>query len=203
SAGSNQGGATVNVPLSFSDIPPGHWAYDAIMEMVSINMFKGMTEPDANGVALFGESDPMTYVQFLAVMTRLLYPSVDEDYSFAAEEGWFMPYYYAALDFGLIEYNEVAVADLNKPMTREQMARVLVRSGILFGTVTGETGYTDFPDVDKVGDEYFEAVAIAYGEGLLCGVDAAGTFNPQGTLTRAQAAMVCYRLLDSSTRVLP
>ena len=191
------------VPKSFSDIPSSHWAHDAIMEMVTMGILKGATLPDANGIATFNAGGQMKYAEFLAVMTRMIYPDVDIDYAGYADEGWYMPFYYAALDMELVFEGEVTKAQLMQPMTREQMARVLVRTGMIIGTVSGEVGYTDFPDIYAVGDEYFESVAMAYGEGLLCGVDSKGTFNPKGTLTRAEAAMVCFRLLDYSARKLP
>lgn len=194
---------TPEIPSAFSDIPDTHYAHDAIMEMVGIGMFKGATAPDANGVATFNARGQMKYGEFLAVMTRLLMPDVENDFAGAEKEGWMMPYYYGALAAGILYEDDIDPKDLGKPMTREEMAKILVRTGMMFGSVTGEVGYTDFPDIYNVGDEYFEYVAMAYGEGLLCGVDSKGTFNPKGTLSRADAALVCYRLLDYGARVAP
>ena len=56
------------------------------------------------------------------------------------------------------------------------------------------------PDYNSIGTYYRNYVQIAYSKGFIAGVDNAGTFNPMGTLNRAQAATVLYRLVEPSTR---
>ena len=57
------------------------------------------------------------------------------------------------------------------------------------------------PDVTP--DETLDAAAILrlYQAGILTGVDAAGSFNGSGELTRAQAAMMLARVLEPSLRI--
>ena len=56
-------------------------------------------------------------------------------------------------------------------------------------------------DFAEVTEEYQNYVQKAYTKGILTGVDTKGTFDPDGTLTRAQAATVLYRVINSSARL--
>lgn len=58
----------------------------------------------------------------------------------------------------------------------------------------------DIPDLDR---DYHRSPAVyrLYDAGILTGVDAYGTFDGEGTLTRAQAAVMVARVLDESLRV--
>jgi hypothetical protein len=58
-------------------------------------------------------------------------------------------------------------------------------------------GEGDFPFVDVPADAYYaDAVRWAYGEGITIGVDATH-FDPDGTVTRAQAFTFLYRYEQS------
>ncbi|MBE7050163.1 MAG: S-layer homology domain-containing protein, partial [Ruminococcaceae bacterium] len=56
------------------------------------------------------------------------------------------------------------------------------------------------PDYNQVGKEYTMYVEMAYSMGILCGVDDKGTFAPLQTLTRAEAATVLYRIINTESR---
>lgn len=191
-----------NKLLYFKDVPASHWAHDAVMDMVKIKLFKGTTEPDANGAALFSPDKTMTYAEFITVITRHVCPAYVEEYMYLSlYHNWYIPYCKAAVEAGISDDSGYEQPMYTQPVTREHMAKLLVRACNKSGEKLGADKYTAFPDYDKVSPEYKDYVAIAYAEGLLCGIDNAGTFDPQGTLTRAQAATVLYRLVDPSTRV--
>lgn len=57
------------------------------------------------------------------------------------------------------------------------------------------------PDVDPMEDTDAEAILRLYGAGILTGVDSTGRFNGNGELTRAQAAAILARALDSGRRI--
>lgn len=186
--------------ISFSDISANHWAYNSIMNMVNKGVIAGTTTP-VNGVGTFAPNDSMTRAQFITVVTRYVYPN--ELASQPKAEPWYMSNYYVAVDMGLInEYEFNSSADvMNKPMTRQEMAMVLVRAMDALGEDTSnKVPESRIPDYNKVGGHYKDYVRVAYKEGLIAGVDTVGTFNPGGTLTRAQAATVLNRLIDASTR---
>ena len=55
------------------------------------------------------------------------------------------------------------------------------------------------PDVDADTD-YFEDILLFYEVGIIGGIDAQGTFNPDSKITRAEAATIFMNLIDTSKR---
>lgn len=192
---------------SFKDVPSTHWAHDAIMKMVGMNMFSGTTTPDANGVGTFDPNSTMTRAQFITVVTRYLYADeVSSTYDKLKAEGgkidWYTSNYIVAVEKGLLtQYELGGYEGMQTPMSRQEMAMVLVRACDAKGEERGSTiSNSRIPDYNSIGTAYRSYVKVAYTKGLIAGVDQQGTFVPSGTLTRAQAAMVLYRLVDEDSR---
>ena len=185
---------------AFSDVPTSHWAHDAIMDMVSKGLFSGTTTP-VNGIGTFEPDATMTRAQFITVVTRYLFAN-DLKGAASVDGVWYGANYNVAVDNGLVKESEFSIEAMNKPMTRQEMAMVLVRAMDKLGEDKGILISTSrIPDYNGIGTYYRNYVQIAYSKGFIAGVDNAGTFSPMGTLNRAQAATVLYRLVEPSTRV--
>ena len=200
--------AAINNLKGFRDVVKGDpnkagWAYDAIMKMVDKGLFAGTEKPDANGYGLFSPNSPMTRAQFVTVVTRYLY---DADLQAIADEHkdsgvWYSANYEVAVDHGLITEREFAEEDMNVAMTRQEMAMVLVRAADELGQHPKQLiSPLRIADYNTIGGYYKDYVQECYSMGMICGTDAKGTFAPMGTLTRAQAATVLYRLVAPETR---
>lgn len=185
---------------AFSDVSTSHWAHDAIMDMVSKGLFSGTTTP-VNGIGTFEPDATMTRAQFITVVTRYLFAN-DLKGAASVDGVWYGANYNVAVDNGLLKESEFSIEAMNKPMTRQEMAMVLVRAMDKLGEDKGILISTScIPDYNSIGTYYRNYVQIAYSKGFIAGVDNAGTFSPMGTLNRAQAATVLYRLVEPSTRV--
>lgn len=77
-------------------------------------------------------------------------------------------------------------------LTREEAAVILAKA---LGADTSTTTALTFKDTAKISPEAKNAIAFAVGKGYLKG-EGANTFNPNGTLTRAQAAAILHRVLE-------
>ena len=187
---------------SFSDVPTNHWAYKDIMNMVSKGVIAGTTTPDANGVGTFAPNAPMTRAQFVTVVTRYLYPTDLAEMGDRPEgTPWFFNNYQLALEKGILTNNDFAMNNMDVPMTRQEMAMVIVRAcGELGETTTSTISNSRIPDYNSIGTAYRSYVKVAYSKGIIAGTDQAGTFNPLGTLNRAQASAVLNRLIEPETR---
>lgn len=150
--------------------------------------------------ALFAPDDIMTRAEFTAVVVRALYKS--ELDTMPSATPWWSNSYQVALQKGILKSNELDKGDMDKGMSRQEMALVLVRA-------TEQLGKSDIhfistsriADYDAVGTYYRDAVVKAFSMGLIAGTDAKGTYNPQATMNRAQGATVLNRLVDSSSRI--
>lgn len=188
---------------SFSDVPSNHWAHTPIMKMVAQGLFAGTTQPDANGVGTFSPNSPMTRAQFVTVVTRYLYADelAELDKEYGKPDVWFEHNYEVAVDNGIIKESEFAMSEMNVAMSRQEMAMVLVRAAGEKGEHAEKLIHTQrIADYDTIGGYYKDYVRECYSMGMICGTDSKGTFNPNGTLNRAQAATVLYRLVDASSR---
>lgn len=201
--------APINNLKGFRDVIKGDsnnagWAYDAIMDMVEMGLFAGTEKPDANGYGLFSPKSPMTRAQFVTVVTRYLYDA--ELKAMEAEDGepsyWFEYNYELALEHGILKESEFSVEAMSTPMTRQEMAMVLVRAAAEKGEHAEQLVHTQrIADYNTVGGYYKEYVRQCYSMGMLCGIDNKGTFAPNEGLTRAAAATVLYRLVNSDNRI--
>ncbi|MBR5228367.1 MAG: S-layer homology domain-containing protein, partial [Firmicutes bacterium] len=189
-------------PKSFKDVAEARWSHDAIMEMVDLGLFTGMTTPDKNGVASFEPTGTMTVAQFVTVATRILY----QDQLDAAEAGqyWYSKNYDVAIANGLIKATEFSIDDMTKNITREQMALIAVRTAAAQGDNSStEAPDSIIPDIAQADSYYKSFVKYSYAMGLITGMDDAGNFAPKNTLTREQGAMVAYRLIHEEVRQYP
>ena len=186
--------------IIYTDVSPEHWAYAAIMDMTSRGMFNGTSISD-DGTATFSPNADMTRAQFVAVLTRYLYSKQLEEMQ--PGETWYSNNYYLALKNGLLTSDELDGGVLTTPCSRQEMSMLLVRAAYAGAGETAELLIPSnrIPDYENVNQYYKPFVLQAYSMGFLAGVDSSGTFNPEGHLNRAQAAMVIYRLLDPSARV--
>ena len=185
---------------SFSDVAAGRWSHSAIMEMVDLGLFAGTEKPNANGVGEFDPTGTMTRAQFVTVITRYLYN--EELQGLAAGTYWYSNNYDVAVKHGIITNNEFAARDMDQPVTRQEMALMVVRAleagNVDVSDMADEADIADFADI---GSYYRDYVRQALAMGLITGYDDQGTFGPNDTLTREQGAMVIYRLVNEDARV--
>lgn len=94
------------------------------------------------------------------------------------------------------DQNELDIGFSDTPANRANFATTLALA-------TGELRQTrqvdQIPDVSECW--YSVDVTMLYQAGILTGKDAYGTFDPEGTLTRAEAATMVARVLDESLRL--
>ena len=187
--------------IIFSDVKAGDWYYEPVMAMAEMGLIGGTTTP-VNGVGTYSPDSSMTKAQFITILTRYLFPEDVKNYNGQYNAYWYSANYGVAVDKGLIKNTEFSEAAMDKPANRQEMSMMLVRSMEVLGMDTSaQTDKSAIPDYDTIGTYYRDYVRVAYKAGMIAGVDSAGTFNPLGTLNRAQAATVLNRLIDKSTRV--
>ncbi len=113
---------------------------------------------------------------------------------------WAQPYIETALSEGLVEKGEFA--DYKKPLTREQMARIIVRAALKVDEKP-DGQYDPYiigkvADYEQIDDNLKQHVLDSYKLGLIQG--SGSKFRPKDTLTRAEAAAVIIRILDTAER---
>ena len=179
--------------VRFPDIT-GHWAEDTILEMYD----EGMVSGRANNT--FEPEMPVTRAEFLTMALRACqytessFTDTFEDVPFTA---WYARSVITAHENNLIDYALIDGKKLypDQAITREEAASVLVNAHVMKKRRTLAEAdlvtYSDFVTISEWAQSYMaKAVAL----GLMQGD--ANKLNPQGTLTRAEAATMLANLLD-------
>ncbi|MFC9415944.1 S-layer homology domain-containing protein [Bacillus mobilis] len=175
---------------AFKDVPKGHWSADAINSMAA----KGIIVGTGNG--LFGFGDDVTRAQVATFMVKakgIEAGSTKTPFTDVPESSIYAKYIAAA------EANKI-MAGLgdnkfgpDEKLTRAQMAQLLVNA---YGFKADENNKKSFNDIDglswataKSSIETLASLGIVAGEGE-------GKFNPNGVVTREQAAQFIYNAMN-------
>lgn len=181
--------------MKFDDID-GHWAKDYIVAMYNANIINGMEETK------FGPDAQVTRAQFVKLIVAMLGLDITEAYSGTctdvAAADWFAPYVQAAEKAALIDANMIVDNKFNpnENITREEMASLVVAAA-----KAKEVDYTGgsidtFTDKDTISAWAADYVAGAAKLGIVNGMED-GSFAPKAEATRAQAATMIARLVDT------
>ncbi|RKL62661.1 S-layer protein [Thermoanaerobacteraceae bacterium SP2] len=176
---------------AFTDIK-GHWAEKDIQLLVDMGVIESKEDkfrPDEN----INQGD---FIKLLMIATGRGPINDEVALKYGIEAGKdsgddIQKYIDAAIKAGIVKQGEV---DAQKPLPREKMAAFLVRS-LGFEKVASITGIYTVPAKDAAGisPAYKGHAAVAMGLSLITGID--GRFEPRGSVTRAQAAVVLVRML--------
>ncbi|GAB6179374.1 hypothetical protein JCM14036_06930 [Desulfotomaculum defluvii] len=178
----------------FTDIAK-HWAKNNIEIMAARHVVRGLT-PET-----FGPNETVTRGQFTVMLVRALgltesaggvkFKDVPPNYWCADAVG-------TAVKMGLVAGYSAEIFGPNDPITREQMATILVRA-LRFNNQkplpSGGTSLEQFIDGSTIASWARNSVSIIVQEGIMRGQDG-GKFAPKALTTRAEAATVMVRLLD-------
>lgn len=180
---------TVPAFAAFSDVSENAWYaadVEAVQEYGIINGV-GDNRFDPEGTLTIAEALTM------AVRTNARHNSAEVP---VAEGAWYQGAVNYATENGMIFGTEFA--DYNANVTRAQMA-------YLFANALPESEYTAINDVTALPDvkeqtQYSNEIFLLYNAGILTGSDKYGTFKPDDTIIRAEAAAIINRVVDPSKR---
>lgn len=185
--------AVLQVTKQFVDVSDTNWAYEAVAGLAAKQVVKGT----ANGA--FEPGRPVSRAEFVAMLTRglRLEPGTAAGFTDVASDAWYSDAVSAAYNAGIIKGRAAKAGmqfDPNAPVTRQEMAVMLMNAYALKGTTSeGTLQSGSFADEDKISDWANSAIKNAYALGLVQGRGDGG-FAPTEPLTRAEAAQAVYQL---------
>ncbi len=171
----------------FVDIS-GHWAKDEILNSTYRGWFQGVDGTH------FAPNVSTTRAMMVTTLYRLAgAPEVTEKSSFTdvPEDAWYADAVAWATQSGVTEGTSEETFSPNEEVTREQAAAFLYRyvTNVLGFWLTPEGDLSGYTDGDRISEFATEAVLWATDAGIFQGFPD-GTFQPQGSLTRAQLARI-------------
>ncbi len=182
----------------YSDVPSGHWAYGEIQQATAAGLFTGY--PDGT----FGLGKSLTRSEFAVALCRFFSwePADVTTSSFSdCTNEFYIPYIEALLTHGAVDAG--GTFRPTAPITRGEMAEMMVRGlgyQSLAKAAVEKQEKNPFTDV-SYSDADAGYILVAYTLGILQG-NGNGTFRPDGTATREQAAALLVRTYQRFTSSL-
>lgn len=175
-----------SAPLPFQDLGTVPWAVPAITDLYRRGLIQGLSP------TRFGPNQPVTVGMGAVLLDRLLppAPSPADAVPPVAAPGWAAP----ALERLAAEGFSLPQVPADIPLTRLQLARLL--AGLLHLSPPATPAV--FADTVSLSAPDREAIAAVTAAGLLAGVSP-GRFQPQGTVNRAQMAVVLDRIAQAGS----
>lgn len=179
------------IAISYIDID-NHWANTEISALSKMGLVNGFADNT------FRPDENVTRAQFAKMIIEakninsITYAPVFKDVN---ENDWFSGYASAAYEAGFAKGDDNGNFNPELNITRQEMAVMAVRA---FGII--KEGECDFSDKSDIAQWAETAVASASNSGIITGRDN-NLFMPQNNATRAEAAVIMYRLINLSADV--
>lgn len=174
----------------FSDVSADSWYADSVAAVCTAGLMTGSGDT-------FSPDGQLTAAEALALACRVHSLLTGGDGSFSEGSPWYLVYAEYAAANGLLTE---APTDYTETVTRAEFAQLL--SAALPDADAAAISDVDdgmIPDVDTEA-VYADAVYRLYRAGILTGGND-GSFRPESSITRAEAAAVLARILDPDSRV--
>lgn len=181
---------------SFSDVEENHWAKESIEYLVESNVISGYSDGS------FKPNKNIKIDEFMVLLVKSMGHQVER----LEGDDWESPYIRKAKQIGLFNMDQFLYNNLKltSDITREEMIRITmsalsITEGLPYPSEINQYIKYDITDSDKIYYEITRNVIDAYKLGIVSGLPD-GSFKPQKTVTRAEAASVLVKFLDPSTR---
>ena len=162
----------------FADVPEGHWAEAAIRYVWENGLMNGTS------AASFNPGGTVSRQQVWMILARMAGADSAE---MAAAKAW-------AVAGGISDGTSPGGA-----VTRQQFAALLYRFAVMMGydvSVGESTNILSYADAFDAAEYAIPALQWACGAGIIHGTGDGSTLSPQGTATRAQAAVMLERFCE-------
>lgn len=167
-----------------------HWSRQYVGKLTGLEIISG------NGDGTFKPDNPVQVDQFIKMTVRAL--------GFKPGEGakyWAQPYIDTAIQQKIISAEEFK--NYKRSITRQEAARIISKAALLIEAAPNAKMdalvRSKIRDYAKIADADKQSVLTVYELGLMSGTPD-GTFKPVNSLTRAEAAAVIIRYLDTKER---
>ncbi|WP_416367204.1 pullulanase [Paenibacillus sanfengchensis] len=181
--------AVLELNKAFADLT-GHWAESAVKQLAARHIVNG------TGGSEFNPGRQLTRAEFAAMLVRGLNLNAQEGGIFNDTESsaWYASAVGTAQLHGLINGKDKGVFAPNDPITREEMAVMLVRAYRMTKEAIAASESMTYTDGVQVSVWAAKAVREAGGLGLMKG-QGNGKFSPKAYATRAESAQAMLNLL--------
>jgi len=170
-----------NNSLTFHDVKKPDWFYNWVSNLSSTGITVG--HPDGT----YKPYNTIDIAEFITFAVKALGYRLENGKNFWADN-----YIIKAKDLKLIDEGEYN--DYKTPISREQMAKIIVRAINGKYNSSMDKYITEIKDFDKASSVYKEYILIAYSTGIMVGSEK--LIKPTDNANRAEAAVLIVKLYD-------
>lgn len=184
-----------NVPsgvTGFKDVSASHWAHSYVTELVNKGIISGYDDNT------FRPSSNVTREEFIKMIVGAagLYSNDAEcDFADVPNNAWYYRYVASAFVNEIVNGVTDTMFGIGQNITRQDVAVIGARILARFEKETTENNVT-LTDFDTVSDYAQDSVKLLNSMGIINGFDD-GSFKPHNALTRAEAATIICKLINS------
>lgn len=179
---------SIVVAVSFKDMNSSHWAYKYVMTLTNNNVINGYND------GTFKPEGTITNAEFIKLVVMAALPEwIDMNDAESNFEHWASKYVWVAERYGLIKTGSITLENIDVPITRIEMVRIIVKADLTMKGNSLETSEkVKFKDVISLNSDDLLLLKHACSKNLITGYTD-NTFRPQSNMTRAEAATMIYR----------
>ena len=185
----------VKPELPFTDVKENDWFYDSVYSAWENNLLDGMTATE------FAPNSTLTVAQTIKLAAALHERDKLGKVTLTnGAEQWYSTYVSYAIANDIIEknYADRTPAQMNAPVSRREFVKIL-HGALDFYAAKNTVADNAIPDV-QMADKNAAEIYEFYRAGILTGSDAQGTFLPETTIKRSEAATILVRMFDVTER---
>ncbi len=174
--------------VSFRDIKSSHWAYKYVIELATNKVINGYTD------GTFKPENTITRGEFVKLVVMAALPDwISIDDAESTFNHWASSYIWIAERYGLISTGSMNLENIDEPITRIEMVRIIVKADLAMKGNSLETKEkVKFKDVISLNNDDLLLLKHACSKELITGYTD-NTFRPYNNMTRAEAATMIYR----------
>ena len=180
--------------IKFNDIAGYEWAENAINKLVENYVVNGITNTE------FAPDRYITREEFVKMITaglRLTGAEAEVTFGDVKESDWFYPYIGAAQRANIVTGDTENNFGVGKNITRQDAAVMVSRALTASGAALETVNDISFNDENDISGYAKSAVSKLAKAGIINGMDD-GSFAPQNSITRAEAAQMLYGFLSKA-----
>lgn len=185
--------AAVHIDVNFSDLSKVNWAEESIEALAARGAIDGI-----NGGA-FNPGEDITRAQFIKIlMSTFDLPDTSSNSTFkdVKKGAWYYSAVASAEKLGIIKGDGKGNFGIDDRITRQDMAVMVYRLGQLVGAeLKGSGNPATFKDQKQIASYAAESISSMQNSGIIKGM-ADGRFAPSKNASRAESAVVIYRLYN-------
>lgn len=176
----------ISCAYAYTDVQETDWFYPTATEMSEKGILTGYEDGS------FKPSEVITYAEYITILKRMVTGTdersasghwAEKSLNYAYEKGWY-------------DYDEISVSVCDNPVPRQIAAKLTALAFDIPKTENDDGVYWRYmqsiKDFDKINGRYAYLVIRGCNNGIFTG-DESGCFNPESSLTRAEACAIISR----------